>query len=115
MSDMTEYDRGRAEALAEAVKWHEAQADLQKRGRELHPPGSPKWLIHDEIATAHILAAHELRALSTSPGEHVLVTRDELSEWSKCLHDVASGKGGWAWEDVFYEMSDRAMLSAEKE
>ncbi len=30
--------------------------------------------------------------------------RAALREGAKCLEDVASGKGGWAWEEVIQSM-----------
>jgi hypothetical protein len=40
----------------------------------------------------------------------VMVPRTRYKELIDCLEAMASGKGGWAWEDVLDE--HRAMLSA---
>lgn len=30
--------------------------------------------------------------------------RLQMREGAECLHDVGSGKGGWAWEEVYCDM-----------
>ena len=64
---MTEYDRGRAEALAEAAKLLQHYGDVVKNHGAI--PVDPYEAVRE--AVSDLVAA--LRALSTSPGEHVLV------------------------------------------
>ncbi len=87
---MTEYDRGRVAGLAEAVKVAEAyaagySAQIKRLQASLPSRGSPeRTAILDDIAhdsgllETAVEIAKSLRALSTSPGEHVLIPKAEF-------------------------------------
>lgn len=106
---MTEYDRGRAAGLAEAVKVaEEYAAHNQKRAKKVSNPLKHAAVFAKATAGAHL--ADKLRALSTSPGEHV-------PDW---VRDHFRERLAWADGDGMSEVSVntealRAMLSAKEE
>ena len=40
----------------------------------------------------------------TTPVEEIEALRSALSTSAKCISDLGSGKGGWAWEEVLFKI-----------
>jgi len=60
----------------------------------------------DSLMISVVLKQSELESLKR---ERAMLV-GQLKQSAACLHDVASGKGGWAWEEVYGEIMD--VLSA---
>ncbi len=88
---MTDYERGRAEGLAEAVKWHEGEISRLKAKRDDHSSGSVIWMAYDAEINEHSLSAEALRALSPSPN-HVLVPREPTEEMLEAALDATGDR-----------------------
>lgn len=80
-------------------------------------------LLDDVAMMAHSLRFHALtpagldaaadlieRLARQVPPDCVVVPKSRYKELTDCLEAMATGKGGWAWEDVLDE--HRAMIAA---